>query len=218
MRWVFYSLLVVNAVFLGWQQIKNDGSGASVVGSSVDDSVESIKLLSELGGDSSVYLEYRKEAEKCDVYGPFFSSDDSRKFLQLVKKVGIKGRREQEQINIKPYYWLYVAPLSSLKKAKTVVNRLRGYQLTAEIISGGRLNNGVSLGNFESRQEIERLQQRLSILKLELKKQEKSRDYSKFWVLLNPGSESLLKGEIQDRLIADFPEIFHQQKVCKPVA
>jgi len=218
MRWVFYALLVINAVFLGWQQFKSDGSAPSGIASEVDGSVGSIRLLSELGDNSSVYLGQRKDTAKCDVYGPFFSSTDSRKFLQMVKKTGIKGRQEQEQINLKPYYWLYVAPLSSLKKAEMVVNRLRGYQLNAEIITGGRLKNGVSLGNLESKRKVEQLQGRLSGMDLTLKTQEKSRDYRQFWVLLNPGSEALLKGGLQDRLIANFPEIFHQQKVCKPVA
>jgi len=218
MRWIFYALLVINALFLGWQQVKNDDSAPSGDASNVDGSVGPIMLLSELGDDSPVYLEQRADTEKCDVYGPFFSSMGSRKFLQMVKKTGIKGRQEQEQINLKPYYWLYVAPLSSLQKAQTVVNRLRGYQLNAEIITDGRLKNGVSLGNLESKQEVEQIQRRLSVMDLALKIQEKSRDYRQFWVLLNPGSEALLKGELQDRLITNFPEIFHQQKVCKPVA
>jgi len=218
MRWVFYSLLVINAIFFCWQQVRTDGSEPSDDASRVDSGVESIKLLSELGDDSSIYLGQRAEAGKCDVYGPFFSSIDSRKFLRMVKKIGVKGRQEQEQVNLQPYYWLYVAPLSSRKNAQLVVNRLRSYQLNAEVITEGHLARGVSLGDFESRQEIEQLRQRLSVLNLVLKIQEKSRNYRQFWVLLSPGSEELLVGELQDKLILKFPEILHQQKVCKPVA
>jgi len=219
MRWVFYTLLIINAVFFGWQQFKNDDSTVSASGASqVVDGVEPIRLLSELGEGLSGQLEQRADAEKCDVYGPFFSAIDNRMVLAVVKKAGIRGRQEQEQVNLKPYYWLYVAPLSSARKAQAVINRLRGHQLKADIISDGRLKNGVSLGNFESEDEIERLKQRLEDLDLTLKTREKSRDYRQFWVLLNPGSEVRLKGELQDRLINDFPDIFHQQKVCKPVA
>lgn len=219
MRWVFYGLLVINLLFFVWQQFAGrnelEGEQVNVAGAS---EVAPIRLLTELDEEGEVELEKKSAARKCDVYGPFFSAVDSRGFLRAVQKKGVQGRQEQEQVRLKPYFWVYVAPLSSRQKAQAMVNRLRGYQLNAELISDGRYRNGIALGHAETKQEIERLQQRLAGQDIVLKSVEKSRDYKQFWVVLDPGSEARIKGDLQDRLISDYPDIFHQQKVCKPVA
>jgi hypothetical protein len=219
MRWVFCALLVVNVAFFSWQQFVDRDElvgGDGMIGHS--ESVRSIRLLSELGEQEEVELERRSDADKCDVYGPFFSSVESRSFLRSVKKAGIKGYQQEELVQLKPYFSLYVEPLASVKMAQALVNRLRGYQLNAEIIYEGRLRKGVSLGDFESMNDISRLQKKLSANKISVKTVEKSRDYRQFWVNLSPGSESRLVGQLQDDLIARFPDIFHQQKNCKPIA
>jgi len=219
MRWVFCGLLVINAVFFGWQQFTGrDGrvDGAEMAARS--SGVEPIRLLSELGEDAEIELAQRTGTDKCDVYGPFFSSVESKSFLRSAKRAGIKGLQKGELIQLKPYYSLYVEPLASVKMAQSLVNRLRGYQLNAELITEGRLRNGVSLGNFESKGEVSQLQRKLSVHEINVKIVGKSRDYRQFWVYLNPGSEALLAGKLQDDLIVRFPDIFHQQKNCKPVA
>jgi len=216
MRWVFYALLIVNVAFFSWQQfVDRDGlinEGGAIAYS---EGVRSIRLLSEMG---EIELEQRSDADKCDVYGPFFSSVESKTFLRSVKKAGIKGYQQEELVQLKPYFNLYVEPLASVKMAQALVNRLRGYQLDAELIAEGRLRKGVSLGDFESMDDISRLQKKLSANKITVKAVEKSRNYRRFWVYLSPGSELRLVGRLQDNLIARFPDIFHQQKNCKPVA
>lgn len=138
--------------------------------------------------------------------------------MRAVKRAGIKGRQEGELVQLKPYFSLYVEPLATVEMAKILVNRLRGYQLNAELITDGRLRNGVSLGDFESKSDISRLQSKLSAHEISVKIVEKSRDYERFWVYFGSGSEALLSGKLRDDLIARFPDIFHQQKSCKPVA
>ena len=202
MRWIFYSLLIINMAFFGWHQLRTDDAVPANKASQAEAGVLSIRLLSEA----------------CDIYGPFFSSEEGLGFLNAVKDAGLQARQEQEKIKLKPYFWLYIEPLSSEAKAQEVVNRLRGDQLNAEIIFEGRLKNGISIGNVDSAEDVERLRQRLSVFNLEVREQQKSRDYQQFWVVLDPSSEGQLPGEIQDRLIQDYPEIFHRQKVCKAVA
>lgn len=220
MRRVFYALLMVNLMFFGWHQFTKQ------VGDTVEASAEvppasgvaPIRLLTEIGDDAEIELGKRTEAEKCDVYGPFFLASESKAFLTVVKKAGVKGRQEQELVKLKPYFWVYVLPQASARKAQGLVNRLRGYQVDAELIGEGRLRNGVSLGDFESKDMVDQLQQRLSKLNVLLEMKQKSRDYRQFWVLLDPGSEARIGVELRDGLIADYPGIFHQQKICKPIA
>jgi len=216
MRWVFYGLLVINVVFFTWQQFAGREDGAEVVAPSSD--VAPIRLLSELGNQAGIELDQRSGTDKCDVYGPFFSSVESKSFLRSAKRAGIKGLQKNELVQLKPYFSLYVEPLASVKMAQNLVNRLRGYQLNAELIAEGRLRNGVNLGDFESKADISQLQRKLSVHEINVKIVEKSRDYRQFWVYLNPGSEALLAGKLQADLIERFPDIFHQQKNCKPVA
>lgn len=220
MRWVFYALLAINVVFFSWYQLadREQASEAEAVSAAVVPDVATIRLLAELGEEAELQLEKKSTAQKCDVYGPFFAAADSQAFLQAVKEADITGRQEREQVKLKPYFWVYVAPLASSQQAQAVANRLRGDQLNAEVIDRGGLKNAVALGNFETREDIESLKQRLSALNIKLRFYEKSRDYQQFWVVLDPGSETQLKGKLQQRLITDYPDIFHKQKVCKPVA
>lgn len=218
MRWIFYSLLIINMAFFGWHQLRIDDAVPASKASQAEAGVLSIRLLSEVGEDAEVGLTDRPETRKCDIYGPFFSSEEGLGFLNAVKGAGLQAWQEQEKIKLKPYFWLYIEPFSSEAKAQEVVNRLRGDQLNAEIIFEGRLKNGISIGNVDSAEDVERLRQRLSVFNLEVREQQKSRDYQQFWVVLDPSSEGQLPGEVQDRLIQDYPEIFHRQKVCKAVA
>jgi len=221
MRRVFYALLVINLFFFGWHQIfeGNDGSAvdADVAGLAVG-MVAPIRLLTEIAQNAEDELEKRTGAEKCDVYGPFFSASESGAFLRLVRKAALKGRQEEEMVRLKPYYWLYILPSASSRKAQDLVNRLRGAQVSAEIIKEGRLKNGVSLGNFETKEIIEALRKRLSKIDVVIKSEQKSRDYRQFWVLLDPGSEKRIDEKLRDKLISSYPDIFHQQKVCKAIA
>lgn len=220
MRWIFYALLVANLVFFGWYVVGEQGvESASIADTvNVEDGIARLRLLTEAGEGADVELEERPGMERCDVYGPFFSDSDSKSFLSLVKKAGFSGRAERENVKLKPYYWAYVSPQSSSRKAHSLVNRLRGEQVNAEFISEGRLRKGVSLGNFESEELIDMLQRRLAKLDILVKFERKSRDYQQFWVLLNPKSESQMAAELRDKLITKYPDIFHQEKVCKPVA
>ncbi|MEH6359039.1 MAG: hypothetical protein V7745_08630 [Pseudomonadales bacterium] len=220
MRWIFYALLVANVAFFGWYTIVEQGAESFDVAdaASVEDGVARIRLLTEIGEDVDVGLERRSGTEKCDVYGPFFSNSDGKSFLSMVKRGGFSGRVERENVELKPYYWAYISPQSSSRKAHALVNRLRGEQVNAEFIGEGRFRKGVSLGNFESQELISALQRRLAKFDILINFERKSRDYKQFWVLLNPKSESRMPAELRDKLIARYPDIFHQEKVCKPVA
>lgn len=220
MRWICYVLIIVNLLFFGWHNFI--GRDVDPLPSSevmvVDGNVARIRLLTEVGEGGDTELEKRQKSKKCDVYGPFFSAPDSAAFLAVVKKAGLIGWKEKDEVRLKPYYWAYVPPQSSSRKAYALVNRLRGDQLNAEYIDEGRLRKGISLGNFESMESIESLQGRLAKIEVIVKFERKSRDYKQFWVLLNPGSEAEMSVELRDDLIAHFPNVFHQEKVCKPVA
>ena len=99
MRWIFYALLAINLGFFGWHQLVErdiDDVKASDVAPS-DANVARIRLLTEIDEGVNVALEKRSKVEKCDVYGPFFSDPDSKNFLALVKKAGLKGWQETEK-------------------------------------------------------------------------------------------------------------------------
>ena len=91
MRWVFYGLLIINVVFFAWQQFagRSDVGDTSLSGVSQTSDVAPIRLLTELGDEGEIELEKKSAANKCDVYGPFFASGDSREFLRTVKRAGI---------------------------------------------------------------------------------------------------------------------------------
>lgn len=181
-------------------------------------SVAEIRLLSELNEQAYDALVQREGLSKCDVYGPFYSDSSGRDFLRQASRAGIAGTQQEERIKLKPYYRLYVQPQGSKEKTQELINRLRDYQLNAELITAGPLRGAISLGDFESDEEVERLTQRLSVHDLRVERQQKTRDYSQYWVYLNPGSVALLTGSVQTQLIDKYPGIFHQQKSCKPVA
>ena len=219
MRWVCYGLIIINVAFFAWQALLvNDESlmrGAKEV---LPEGVASIRLLNELGDQADMQLEVRADAQACDVYGPFFSDLEAKAFLRAVNAFDLIGVAVEEQVRLKPYYRLYIKAQGERQKALALINRLRGYQLNAELFSEGDLRWSISLGDFETADEVARLRKKLLIHGIEVEVLEKSRDYQQFWVYLNPGSAAHLIGSLQEELIEKFPDIFHQQKNCKPVA
>lgn len=218
MRWVCYGLIIINVAFFVWQALVDDESRAPSAEEVIPAEGASIRLLNELGDQTDIQLEVRADAQTCDVYGPFFSDLDAKTFLRAVRAFDVIGVEVEEQVKLKPYYRLYIKVQGVHQKAQALINRLRGYQLNAELVSEGDLRWSISLGDFESKDEIARLRKKLLIHGIEVEVLEKSRDYQQFWVYLNPGSAAYLTGSLQEELIEKFPDIFHQQKNCKPVA
>ena len=219
MRWVFYALLAANAAFFGWRVlVEHDVGSSRVVNAVIVDGVARIRLLEELERGTGGELLSRLVAEQCDVYGPFYSAVDSKHFLSMLEGAGFYGRAERKSVSGKLYYWGYIAPQASSREARALVNRLRGGQISAELISDGRLRWGVSLGDFESKESIGVLQRRLVKFDVLVEFERKSRDYIQFLVLLSPKGGVRMSAELRDKLIAGYPEVLHQEKVCKPVA
>lgn len=220
MRWIFFTLLIANLAFFSWYTFFEQDAESSFVAVAQNKGAGAvrIKLLTEMTEADIKTLEKRSDNNKCDVYGPFFSLSDSQSFLALLRAAGFVGRVEREDVNLKPYFWAYLSPQKTLQKARILVNRLRDEKVNAELIEEGLHMNGISLGDFETKALIDSLRRQLSQLGMLVNYERKSRDYKRFWVLLDPGSEEKISARLRDKLIFKYPDIFHQQKDCKAVA
>lgn len=215
MRWFFFALLGANLFFIFWFGL-NSVVGDAVVKPLSDESAPTIQLLSEV--DLPSLSELSSQPRKCDYYGPFFTSDESKGFLALIEGRGGEGQNLEEWVRSPPYYKLYVAPLSNGVELEGVLNRLRAGRFDAELVREGGRRNSIWLGDYETLQHIEQLKSRLTKYNVNVEVLERSRDYRQFWVVLGPGSGSVVEGDLKALLLEKYPEIIHKEKVCKSVA
>lgn len=181
MRWVFYSLLVFNAIFLAWQGSGRESAGDEFVeqASQVESATELV-LLSEVdmgalvprtqAATSVVEPEYpssdprRQDARGgsstslvCYRLGPIETDDEAEQLSAwLVAAGGVPQRRSGERRELE-LYWVYLPPFSTRTEADRVAAEMAqaGIQ-DIYVIARGDMAHAISLGVYSQTSSLQR--------------------------------------------------------------
>lgn len=190
MRWIFYSLLVINVVYLGVQLTKNLAEPSVVAG---------IPLPHAEGGTPLVLLaeqpQSRREARQavasgslCPVIGPWESESSARAGVVQLRAAGVAARVRGLSIEKDRLSWVYLPPYGSRERALVVLQELQDRGVDSFIVKEGDDANAISLGYFSSEESAEGLRVKMRNAGYPAFVRETSKVVTEYWAYLADSS------------------------------
>lgn len=191
MRWVFYSLIILNLLYLGWhltaRLVPADTSISVAAGSAPD----RLRLLSEARTDELVDRQddqgpqVRAPAPLCTVVGPWSAAADARRAaaaLAVYQPEVREFRIQRDRLN-----WVYLPSAENREEALRVLGELQSRGVDSFVVSEGENANAISLGYFSSADSARGLQVRMQNAGYPAEVRETAREVSEYWLMISPG-------------------------------
>lgn len=186
MRWVFYSLLVVNLVFLGWQLFSQWApQPPSITLDEADqDRGSRLLLLSESPQRRKAGGVLPEGGRLCSVVGPWGDRNKAQSGLAQLQASGLDGHVRAVSVEQDRLSWVYLPPYPSREKALQALRELQGHGVDSFIVKDGDDANAISLGYFTSKQSAEGLRVKMRNAGYPAFVRETSRQVTEYWVYL----------------------------------
>lgn len=157
MKWVFFSLVIINGAVFGWFSLSSDKSTARAtpVESKIG-AVPKLILLSELERvpeKLELKLEYTEpnEQQLCEMIGPFKADSSSEAIVERLAALGVPSESRLIEVPGDMTYWVYQGPFVSQREALTKLYELQSMGIDSYVIPKGELANSISFGVFTRR-------------------------------------------------------------------
>lgn len=228
MRWVFASLLFINAAVLVayWLLPEPQQAPVPVRSPQVEAGEGGLTLLSELdevvkrkdGGPDSRLVGSSDQGRLCALLGPFPDARQGEYFVERLASMDIKGQLQQLEIPDEESYWVYLPPEVSKREALRRLHELQSRGVDSYVIPKGELANGISLGFFtDEGNAIARADEVIDLgYSAELKKI--TRTVQERWVVMSAAESEKLSLPLWAELKRDYDTIERRQNYCQAVA
>ena len=222
MRWIFLTLLLLNALFAAMEWSSQSerreilDKPYQVIGGG-----ERLTLLRESGGfgEAGVVPGAQPEIDSlCLLLGPLKGEVKAVQLLSAFQDKSIKAELVTQDIVKAPNYWVYLAPFDSRKAAITKLRELQSVKVDSYLITQGELANGISLGVFENIDSARRMSKRRIGQGYDVKIAELDKKEFEYWVAVMEGYTEELDVEVS-KLIRKLEMSFEKRQIfCKSVA
>lgn len=222
MKWIFYSLILVNIVFAAYLYLQPPG-GAGYK-SDVDEE-SSIQLLSERRGKSTRDIEVEEVLENpivvaevedsldCQGLGPFEDIVSAQDITERLNGMGVLVNLRAVDEETGEYdYRVVIPPVASLQEAFRRLRELKSQDIDSYVISQGEDAQGISLGVFSSQSAASDHQQTLADEGYETVIREIARVVRGYWVFADR-DVAIPEDEIQ-RAINTNPSVSLTESAC----
>ena len=187
MRWIFYSLLVINLVYVGFQLTKSLAPEAPSLRLSVsqaDAGGERLQLLAEQPQPLSEQAASSSGGSLCPVVGPWESREQAEAGAVQLKAIGLPGRVRDLRVQKDRLNWVYLPPYKDRERALRVLRELQDHGVDSFIVKDGEDANAISLGYFSSAESAEGLRVKMQNAGYPAFVRETARDVTEYWVYL----------------------------------
>ena len=186
MRWIFYSLFVINLVYLGLQLTKSLTEPDRVSGLQRPpvEGGAPLTLLSEQPQARRVARQPVSTGSLCPVIGPWASQETARAGVVQLKAAGISARVKALAIEKERLSWVYLPPYASRDKALVVLQELQDRGVDSFIVKEGVDANAISLGYFSSEESAEGLRVKMRNAGYPAFVRETSKTVTEYWAYL----------------------------------
>ncbi|GAA6144658.1 MAG: hypothetical protein CSH37_11995 [Thalassolituus sp.] len=189
MRWIVYSLLIINLGLLAYFLTTPGNTDGFTPNDANQGEGKTLVLLSEQqSGDLPVSqqpVRVSNNTKLCYALGPYFDDISARVAQARSLELGLTGLIAQHKVpNLKDAeFWVHIPPLASRGEAMTLLRKLQSKAVDSYIITQGDLTDGISLGLFRQRSSADGLQKKVSQLGFgEVAIREVGSTSTEFWV------------------------------------
>ena len=189
MRWVFFSLLVLNVVYFLWKLVV--AVAVAPVPSRVDHgnalAPERLVLLSEVAqvpagsGSGTAAV-----PALCPAVGPWESSLMADASLRKLASKGYKGELRPVRVMKDRLFWVYLPPYGERAQALAVLRELQARDVDSFVVSEGDDRNAISLGYFSSGESARGLSVKMQNVGYPAAVRETAREVTEYWLVFRP--------------------------------
>jgi|TARA_R100000963_G_scaffold1424_1_gene1381 hypothetical protein len=221
-RWVFYSLLVVNLVYLGWQLVSDAvwGGGSSAVieradaGESAD--APALRLLSEAPQpDRALRPDAPARPGLCPVVGPWSARGEAERARVQLEAAGLAATIRAVTVQKDHLNWVYLPPYDSRERALEVLSELQSRGVDSFIVKAGEDANAISLGYFTSEESAEGLRVKMHNAGYPAFVRETSRPVTEYWLYMPERADGA--AALEDFLVGN-PAVSRDRVACRTPA
>jgi hypothetical protein len=213
MKWIIYTLLLVNLGFGLWHYRSVDLSSTQVP---VDDDNLRLVLLKE-------YLTQQEQAtneppgevtaKRCNTLGPFKNKKSANSIRAELVALGISAERRTSKDNTRKGFWVLIPPEKNRSDAKAHITELKKQNIKDYfLVVTGEQVNAVSLGVFSRSDLAQRRYEEIKGLGFKVKIQKVDLPLREYW-LDWPKDQKLLP-EVLDTFRERFPNIGQTDRAC----
>lgn len=235
MRWVFFSLLGINALVFAWGVMSGSDqpSTAEVRESPFPyKDLPELKMLGEVGDIQAVggreerappaptTFDVSKINAKtlCEMVGPFKDTAAAEDFSSRLSAIDINGSIKDLELPAGPGYWVYLKPAENRRAALRRLAELQARGIDSYVIPKGEFENGISLGMFSQENLAKARLAEMVAIGLEPYLDTIERTYRETWVMLDPGEERKMSNLTWNRVMEGLNHLERRQNFCLDVA
>lgn len=193
MRWVFYSLLILNLVYLVWNLVDLGTSSVEPVQSYQPESSapQELTLLEEARAGETTGDGAPAPAERqrlCPVVGPFETRAEGEQALEELTEADYQGRVRGIQVEEERLHWVYIPPLDSRDEALQTLRELQSRGVDSFVVSEGEDRNAISLGYFQSEDSARGLRSKMETAGYPTEIRETAEEVTEYWIYIDSRS------------------------------
>lgn len=191
MRWVFYSLLVVNLVYLGFKLTQVVSANRQPVLSATQPEAAPGQRLVLLSESPQAAKAGRRQAvaSLCPVVGPWSTPQSAKAGAVQLQAAGLAGQVKVLTIQKDRLNWVYLPPYGDRERALLVLRELQDHGVDSFLVKEGEDANAISLGYFSSAESAEGLRVKMRNAGYPAFVRETSKSVTEYWFYLRDRSQ-----------------------------
>lgn len=234
MRWIFFSLLVLNGIYLLWQWQKPvESPQSAAVTAKAPAGVKPVVLLSELEEEALATLLQRKQERLkmtesgevaasaqplCTLVGPYAKLLKAEYLVEHMAALEVKAEVQEVEIPGDKGYWVYLSPEVSKREALRRLHELQAKGIDSYVIPKGDLANGISFGMFSRLELATRRMEAMIDQGYAAAIKEVTRSHKENWVIFSPQEAVKVGEEVWQTVLDEAPGLERRQNFCPSVA
>ncbi|AJD46975.1 hypothetical protein S7S_02765 [Isoalcanivorax pacificus W11-5] len=179
MRWVFYSLLILNVVYLGWQLLARVAPPAEPARAAVVAAPRQLQLLNEQGGSDRPAL---PRQALCLVVGPWGERGAAESLQRTLRGLAGPGELRAVPVRKDRLSWVYLPATEDRDAALQQLRELQGRGVDSFIVAEGEDANAISLGYFSSAESARGLQVKMRNAGYPAEVRETWKEITEYWL------------------------------------
>ncbi len=192
MRWVFYTLLIVNLVYGGWKlafyvqqpadTVPVENTQSAGVHAAMTLHVVTTASPSSIGGTNQI-----KQASRalCVALGPWDAQSGAQAALRELGKIAAKAVITRLTVEKPGLSWVYLPPYPDKASALAVLKELQSKGIDSFITDDNGRENAISLGYFHHHESAIGLQQHIRQAGYPAKVRNTTEQVTEYWLIVD---------------------------------
>lgn len=187
MRWVFYGLLILNVVYLGWKLLERVAPPAVPSMQVAVPAPTQLQLLSEPG---EAVVSTAPNRSLCLVVGPWPNLRDGEEWRSRLSGLVGGGTVRPVAVRKDRLSWVYLPPTGRREAAMQMLRELQSRGVDSFIVAEGEDATAISLGYFSSAESARGLQVKMRNAGYPAEVRETSREVTEYWLFFPAPGEA----------------------------